>query len=161
MLDRENRALCFLLSGGPAKTQNPLGEKGKTDLTLTGLLMEGLSLATGSVRSLCPNQADSQHDHAGCHYNSSRIQRQNPSIRAIWGERDRKKKSQRNQYGSQRNTNSCEPCEGGAQCRMFHKYLANQGKNYQNTRMRVPGSKETDLQRRRIHPRHLPTKQRQ
>jgi len=32
MLDRENRALCFLLSGGPAKTQNPLGEKGKTDL---------------------------------------------------------------------------------------------------------------------------------
>jgi hypothetical protein len=28
--------------GGPAQTQNPLGGKRKTDLTLTGLLMEGL-----------------------------------------------------------------------------------------------------------------------
>jgi hypothetical protein len=27
--------------GGPAQTQNPLGGKRKTDLTLTGLLMEG------------------------------------------------------------------------------------------------------------------------
>ena len=31
--------------GGPAQTQNPLGEKRKTDLTLTGLLMEGLAHA--------------------------------------------------------------------------------------------------------------------
>jgi len=64
MLDRENRALCFLLSGGPAKTQNPLGEKGKTDLTLTGLLMEGLGRGSIAFRikifsgasSLCPEK---------------------------------------------------------------------------------------------------------
>jgi hypothetical protein len=31
--------------GGPAQTQNPLEEKRKTDLTLTGLLMEGLGTA--------------------------------------------------------------------------------------------------------------------
>jgi transposase len=45
----------------------------------------------------------------------------------------------------QRNTNSREPCERRGQCRMLHKYLANQGKNYQNTCMRMPGSKKTDL----------------
>jgi hypothetical protein len=44
--------------GGPAQTQNPLVRKRKTDLTLTGLLMEGLgfSFAT-SVQAALRRQA--------------------------------------------------------------------------------------------------------
>jgi len=50
--------------GGPAQTQNPLGEKRKTDLTLTGLLMEGLGRGSIAFRikifsgasSLCPEK---------------------------------------------------------------------------------------------------------
>jgi hypothetical protein len=45
--------------GGPAQTQNPLVRKRKTDLTLTGLLMEGLgfSFAT-SVQAALRRQAN-------------------------------------------------------------------------------------------------------
>jgi hypothetical protein len=37
--------------GGPAQTQNPLVRKRRTDLTLTGLLMEGLG--DGNAESFC------------------------------------------------------------------------------------------------------------
>ena len=49
--------------GGPAQTQNPLVRKRKTDLTLTGLLMEGLGFALAGEKSrvtarLCHLPAD-------------------------------------------------------------------------------------------------------
>src|ERR1700722_14712069 len=44
--------------GGPAQTQNLLGGKTKTDLTLTGLLMEGL----GSISRLDESLIFSDHD---------------------------------------------------------------------------------------------------
>src|ERR1700681_3863140 len=40
--------------GGPAQTQNPLVRKRKTDLTLTGLLMEGLGL---TIRRKTPDSS--------------------------------------------------------------------------------------------------------
>ena len=37
--------------GGPAQTQNPLVRKRKTDLTLTGLLMEGLGKVLSAINA--------------------------------------------------------------------------------------------------------------
>jgi hypothetical protein len=42
---------------------------------------------------------------------------------------------------------------------MLHKYLAKQAKYYEDTRMRMPSSKETDFHGKRIQPCHFPTKQ--
>src|SRR6202162_2992896 len=39
--------------GGPAQTQKPLGGKRKTDLTLTGLLMEGPIHQTSAIQLCC------------------------------------------------------------------------------------------------------------